>query len=65
MLHSITKSLRVLNLENNYASKTWINGNFATINNLNIANNKINTNTLSIQGIIPRVETLEEDVAAL
>ena len=56
---------RVLNLENNYASKTWVNGNFATINNLNIARNQINTIALIIQSLIPRVETLEEDVAAL
>ena len=60
-----TLNNRVLNLENNYASKTWANGRFATITNLNIASNKINTNSLIIQGIIPRVETLEGAVAAL
>ena len=60
-----TLNNRVLNLENNYASKTWANGRFATINNLNIASNQINTNSLIIQGLIPRVETLEGAVAAL
>ena len=56
---------RVFNLENSYASKTWVKGNFATINNLNIASNQISANSVSIQGLTSRVVTLEEAVAAL
>ena len=56
---------RVSNLETNSASKTWVTNNFATINNLNIANGRITTNYQLILGLTPRVTTLEGAVAAL